>query len=91
MNKGNFFATLKLYLVSRCLTEHSGIADKIRENGNLLLLLIKYRNKNQIYRKSVKHGVFSNLKGQKLAATTPHYIDFKQSFTLAFPEINLAK
>ena len=24
MNKGNFFATLKLYLVSRCLAEHSG-------------------------------------------------------------------
>ena len=74
-----------LILLNEC------IADKIRENGNLLLLLIKYRNKNQIYRKSVKHGVFSNLKGQKLAATTPHYIDFKQSFTLAFPEINLAK
>ena len=24
MNKGNFFATLKLYLVSRCLAERSG-------------------------------------------------------------------
>ena len=27
MNKGNFFATLKLYLVSRCLAERSGLGE----------------------------------------------------------------
>ena len=30
MDKGNFFATLKLYLVSRCLAEHSGIFVQIK-------------------------------------------------------------
>ena len=29
MNKGNFFATLKLYLVSRCLAEHSAFYNSV--------------------------------------------------------------
>ena len=77
MNKGNFFATLKLYLVSRCLAEHSDLTKYQEYCENEVLHFVWYDDGDPRVKNLQSNMIFDA--GSRIHGEKDNYVEWKLS------------